>query len=286
MIAAEVSLILASGALVFSCASSANSKVNPSSAFMPGSFEPSWSDEFDGASVDASKWFVLNRHDQYWPETPWRRNYKAANVSIADVPGAEGRALRIATVKDGEGWSTGALVTKDYGKPARFEQAFGRFEARVKFPSRQGHWCAFWLMSDRVGDVNGSGRDGTEIDIMEKSRLGDWINHALHWDGYGSAHKSASRDVRGKGLNDGAWHVFRLDWYPDRYVFFVDGKETWRTADGGVSQSASHILLTEEIGNFGTGPDAWGGGPISAAALPDYFYVDWVRVSAWVPEAK
>jgi beta-glucanase (GH16 family) len=267
------------------CATTNEPPVDPYSALPPGAFSPSWSDEFDGEAVDASKWYVMDRHEKWWPETPWRRNYKAANVSIVDVPGAEGKALAIRTVRDGEGFSTGALQTKDNDKPARFQQAFGRFEARVRFPTQQGHWCAFWLMSDRVGEVNGNGRDGTEIDIMEKSRVSDWINHALHWDGYGDDHRSEGHDVKGMALDDGEWHTFRVDWYPDRYVFYVDGAETWRTVSGGVSQTPNYILLTEEIGNFGTGPDAWGGGPIEAAALPDYFYVDWVRVGSWVAAA-
>jgi beta-glucanase (GH16 family) len=267
------------------CSTTNEPPVDPYSTLPSGAFSPSWSDEFDGTAVDASKWYVIDRHEKWWPETPWRRNYKAANVSIAEVPGAEGKALVIRTVKDGEGFSTGALQTKDNDKSALFQQAYGRFEARVKFPTKAGHWCAFWLMSDRVGEVNGNGQDGTEIDIMEKSRLSDWINHALHWDGYGADHKSEGHDVKGMGLNDGGWHTFRVDWYPDRYVFYVDGTETWRTAAGGVSRTPNYILLTEEIGNFGTGAEAWGGGPIDAATLPDFFYVDWVRVSSWVPAA-
>jgi hypothetical protein len=75
----------------------------------------------------------------------------------------------------------------------------------------------------------------------------------------------------------------RLDWYRDQYVFFTDGKETWRTTDGGVSQAPNFIVFSEEIGNFGTGPDAWGVGPIEKANLPDYFYVDYVRVYVYMP---
>jgi hypothetical protein len=41
--------------------------------------------------------------------------------------------------------------------------------------------------------------------------------------------------------------------------------------------------VTEEIGNFGTGPTQWGVGPIEGAALPDEFRVDYVRVSRYIP---
>ena len=37
------------------------------------------------------------------------------------------------------------------------------------------------------------------------------------------------------GVMEG-WHTFSLLWLPDEYVFYVDGKETWRTKAGGVCQ--------------------------------------------------
>jgi hypothetical protein len=35
------------------------------------------------------------------------------------------------------------------------------------------------------------------------------------------------------------FHTFALYWKAEEYVFFVDGKETWRTAAGGVSPNAT-----------------------------------------------
>lgn len=261
--------------MLWACQSQAKTTYPPSDEQY--GFIESFSDEFDGPDIDLSKWYVLNRHDKYWPESPWRRNYKNENAYIEDG------ALVLRTVRDAKGFSSAAIQTKDDGKAARFQQRYGRWEARLKFPHCQGHWCAFWLMSDSVGREDGSGRDGTEIDIIEKASLSDRAQHALHWDGYGSAHKSASKALVGLGLNDGDWHVVRLDWFPSQYVFYLDGKETWRCNDGGVSQAMAYILLSEEIGNFGQGPEAWGGGPIENEALPDYFYVDYVRVWALSP---
>jgi len=249
----------------------------PVTAPSSGRFEPSWSDEFEGSAVDPARWHVLDEFVQAWPETPWRRNWKKENVTVEDG------TLVIRTVREPVGFSTGAVMTGDWGKPILFQQAFGRFEARVRFPKQQGHWCAFWLETLNVGQVDGSGRDGTEIDVMEKAWLLDQVQHTLHWDGYGAAHRSAAQLVAGRGVNDGGWHVFRLDWYPDEYVFFVDDRETWRTSAGGVCQAPSWVLLTEEIGNFGTGPGQWGVGPIEDATLPDEFRVDYVRVSRYVP---
>jgi hypothetical protein len=66
------------------------------------------------------------------------------------------------------------------------------------------------------------------------------------------------------------WHTFGLWWNPNEYVFFVDGKETWRTNAGGVSQVPEYIKLSDEIGDWA--------GDVKKAKLPDAFLVDYVRV--------
>ena len=66
------------------------------------------------------------------------------------------------------------------------------------------------------------------------------------------------------------FHTFGLWWKPDEYVFYVDGKETWRSKAGGVCQVPEYILLSDEIGNWA--------GDIAKANLPDQFCVDYVRV--------
>ena len=83
--------------------------------------------------------------------------------------------------------------------------------------------------NDCVGKIGDEGRDGTEIEIYEKPWLDDRINYALHWDGYGKAHKSQGKVVEVPGVMEG-FHTFALLWLPDQYVFYVDGKEMWRTS--------------------------------------------------------
>ena len=103
----------------------------------------------------------------------------------------------------------------------------------------------------------------------------DRITQNLHWDGYGEAHRSDGIKVDIPGVSKG-FHTFGLWWKPDEYVFTVDGKETWRTRSGGVSQVPEYIKLTEEIGTWG--------GDIRQAQLPDTFVVEFVRVYRLVPD--
>jgi len=213
-----------------------------------------WSDEFDGEVLDPAKWEIIGdmpRRDGFWVKED------------AYLDGKGNLVLR--TKKDGDRYTCGAVRTM-----GRFEHHFGFWEARCKFHTEVGHWPAFWLFSSPgVGIVGNEGRDGTEIDIMEKPWLDSKIQHALHWDGYGEHHRSKGKVVKPTGLNNG-FHTFALHWKPDEYVFYVDGNETWRTDAGGVSQVDAYIKLTEEIGDWG--------GDIAKAELPDHFLIDYVRV--------
>ncbi len=213
-----------------------------------------WSDEFNGTKIDTSKWEILGdwkRRDGYWIKED----------SYLDGKGN----LIIRTKKDGDRYTSGAMRTRN-----RFEHKFGYWVCRCKFPEQVGHWPAFWLHANSVGKVGNEGRDGTEIDIMEKPWLEDKITQNLHWDGYGAAHKNAGGKISTiPGISEG-FHTFGLHWKQDEYVFYVDGKETWRTNAGGVSQVPQYMKLTEEIGKWG--------GDITKAKLPDYFVADYVRV--------
>ena len=212
-----------------------------------------WSDEFDGTKIDEAKWEILGdwkRRDGYWVKQD------------AYLDGKGNLILR--TKKDGNRYTSGAVRTKN-----KFEHRFGYWVCRCKFPEQVGHWPAFWLHTNGVSRVGNEGTDGTEIDIMEKPWLQDRITQNLHWDGYGKQHKHAGTKVTIPGVSEG-FHTFALHWKPDEYVFYVDGKETWRTDAGGVSQVPQFAKLTEEIGKWG--------GDITTAKLPDYFTVDYVRV--------
>ena len=41
------------------------------------------------------------------------------------------------------------------------------------------------------------------------------------------------------------WHTYSLWWKADEYVFFVDGRETWRTTAGGVCQVPLYLKLSD-----------------------------------------
>ena len=78
------------------------------------------------------------------------------------------------------------------------------------------------------------------------------------------------------------WHVFAMDWRPDGYVFYCDGKEVSRT-NTHVSQVPQFILLTTEILGYRSAKKYAASGEtppfvIQGDFVDDAFIADYVRV--------
>ena len=213
-----------------------------------------WQDEFNGTSLDTSKW----RHRYPGP----RRDA----INHADAVSLDGLGhLILLTEQNDSLYYTGMIGTE-----GTFETTFGYFVCRAKLQSQIGHWSAFWLQSPALGqEIGNTATSGTEIDIFEYLRKeGDQVHFTLHWDGYKAEHKSIGSVRSIPGLSEG-WHTFGLLWTAEEYIFYVDGQETWRTTEA-ISQRGQYLILSLEVGNWA--------GDIKKAALPDSFFVDYVRV--------
>lgn len=234
-----------------------------------------WSDEFEGAGpIDSTKWEqpeYNRRSNDQGPDGWWSKE----DAYLDGEGHLVIRARRIDNRNDDNDpydYSTGAL--RSYG---RFEQKFGKFEARCQLPDQAGWWVAFWLFSTSVFNEDGSGQDGTEIDIMEGFGWNEIIHHNLHWDGYGEAHASDGFKQTIEGVGTG-FHTYTLEWSDSVYVFLVDGIETYRSNAGGVSQVPAYVKLTGELSTRpGLSGEGWANDP-SGSYFPDYFLVDYVRV--------
>jgi beta-glucanase (GH16 family) len=242
-------------------------------------FALTWSDEFDGTQLDPAKWKahggagVTVRRDGYW------------SLDMATV--SDGH-LRVASryIEEGLDGSPGGWYTAGLDTSGLFEQKYGYFEVRAKMPKGVGLWSAFWMMSNpgmmhdaTMSCVDGSGRDGTEIDIMESPYYYKaWPQrnstmHTIHYDGYGVAHRSQSiGDYYIRRPYD-TFHTYGLEWNENEYIFYIDGTETGRTNFGGASQVPEYLLLSVEHQNGG-----WAGDIRDNKSQPTDFVVDYVRV--------
>ncbi len=213
-----------------------------------------WSDEFDGTSLDRQKWDCR------------RLGRRRDAINVTDTVSVDGQGhLVLTTRRSGDEYHTAMIGTDN-----TFQTTYGYFECRAKLQTQVGHWSAFWIQSPTIGEPLGdTAAAGTEIDVYEYLRdFGDDVVHNLHWDAYGEHHQTVGGRATVEGLSDG-WHRFGVLWSEDGYVFYVDGKETWRT-DRAISKRPQYLILSLEVGPWA--------GDIAEATLPDHLYVDYVRV--------
>ena len=239
-------------------------------------FTLTFEDEFDG-ELDRSVW---SGHYQYGNKTEarkgsyWNQNLaytKDGNLIIPVVYLEEGMGGK------GAGWYSAGIDT-DSDSPNGFSQKFGYFECRCILPKGADIWSAFWLMNDGVYEADGSGQDGTEIDIFESDYYGKFprntVTSNLHFDGYGDAHqKLGAKPFMLKNNPYEEFNTYALEWNEDEYIFYINGVETFRTSFGGVSQNEEYLILSVEM----RGED---GIPAERENVPGddaQFIVDYVR---------
>lgn len=160
------------------------------------------------------------------------------------------------------------------GQP-KFMHKYGYYEIRCKLQTQPGWWSAFWLQSPVIGATLDPKLSGAEVDIMENFTSDGIILHNIHWKGYGDDHKHlGSGDIKIEDTPD-QYHRFGCHWSPGGYVYYADGKETWRV-NGPVSDIEQFILVSTECMGYRNSdqPDE----ELKKAVLPDYFVVDYVRV--------
>ncbi|MEO1011036.1 MAG: glycoside hydrolase family 16 protein [Bacteroidota bacterium] len=162
------------------------------------------------------------------------------------------------------------------------EQAYGRFEARMRLPFGQGYWPAFWLLGNNC-DENPWPACG-EIDIMEY--VGDEptvVLGSVHGPGY-SGGDAISKDFELENDRfDTGFHVFGIEWTPEYINYYVDDTLYQTLTPEDIAEETDdegewifdrpfYIVLNLAIG--GELP----GSPNSETIFPQTMLVDYVRV--------
>ncbi|MDR2687298.1 MAG: glycoside hydrolase family 16 protein [Oscillospiraceae bacterium] len=245
--------------------------------------ELTWSDEFEGDSLDLDKWRLFQNHHPYWSLDLAR--VENGQLHIATRYAEEGMRLHIpekyaketfsqempegyrACPDEGyvhcpPGWYSLGITTDD-----SFRQKFGYFETRCKLPKGVGIWSAFWMMNEQVLNAASSGRGGTEIDVFEAPfyrrrlpLLKNMVTTNLHYGGY--FNKTWRMKNIGKfRVNDpyDTFHTYGLEWNENEYVFYIDGVEAGRSSFGGVCQNEVFLHLSVEKETRGLQRLGWAG---------------------------
>ena len=246
-----------------------------------------WSDEFDGAALDPSKWNIQTGDGTAEGIPGWGNNelqsYQAANISVSG--GVLVITAREEDAGDGHAYTSGRINTA-----GKLDTTYGRIEASIQAPGGQGLWAAFWMLP--TDSAYGGWAAGGEIDILEvySRDPAPFAQAALH---YGMAWPLNTFDHAKYFDVDPAdgFHVYAVEWDEEEIRWFVDGvhfhtvrrntywtyyqdAETRAHVSGGVSAPFDrpfHLLLNLAVG--GNLP-----GAPTAGALPGELKVDYVRV--------
>gem|GEM_PF-6036308 len=138
----------------------------PALAEAPQSRALLWQDTFAqplGSPPDPSKW-THDLGDHGWGNAELQAYTDSpANASIvADPDATGGRALAIRALRDE---ASGRITSARIKTQGKFATRFGRIEARLKLPSGQGIWPAFWTLGETIAEAGWPACG--EIDIME-----------------------------------------------------------------------------------------------------------------------
>jgi beta-glucanase (GH16 family) len=233
-----------------------------------------FSDDFDGPSLDHRKWVTcywwdrggctnLGNHELQW--------YQVGNVSVANGQ-LHLRAKRETVEGEGDSYeftsgliSTGRSVAAT-SDAAKFDFQYGYAEMRARLPAGRGLLPAFWMLPSSHEPV-------PEIDIMEV--LGDkpdTLYTHLHYRVFPGSKRHQQGVVKAPDLSAG-WHVFAVDWRPDRIIWYLDGTECWRFEDADhIPTERMYLLINLAVGG------KWPGPPDNSTHFPAELVVDYVRV--------
>jgi len=237
----------------------------------------SWSDEFngpDGSLPDSTKWtYDLGGNG-------WGNGELESYTSRAQNAQIQGGNLVISAIHEAYKGADGILCNYTSARlktEGIFYQTYGRFEARIKIPSGQGMWPAFWMLGESFPSTPWP--TCGEIDIMENigSQPAD-LYGSIHGPGFIGGSLSTRYALPTGNLSDD-FHIYSLEWIPGQINMYLDSilYATYTTASlpGGatwVFDQPFFLLLNVAVGG------SWPGAPNGATVFPQTMLVDYVRV--------
>ncbi|CDW84395.1 glycoside hydrolase family 16 [Stylonychia lemnae] len=227
-----------------------------------------WNDEFNGTSIDSSKW----NHDI--GGNGWGNEELEYYTDRAENSYVKGGFLHIQGLK--EDYNGSQYTSARINSLGKFSQKFGKFEIRAKLPTGQGVWPAFWMLGDNLNQV-GWPTCG-DIDVFEMIGKQPSVAHgSLHAKGLDTTKEYTSQ----QGFADD-YHTFGIEWYPSKVDFYIDGN-TYFSVDKSTTQgdwpydrNSFFIILNLAIGGN------WPGNPDETTNFPALYTIDYVRVYKYV----
>jgi beta-glucanase (GH16 family) len=172
---------------------------------------------------------------------------------------------------EGSSYTSARILTK-----GKFEQAYGRFEARIRLPYGQGLWPAFWMLGADI-DANPWPAAG-EIDIMEyRGQEPTTILGSVHGPGYSGGNAISKSYTLENDRFDTGFHVFGIEWGPEYVNYYVDDVLYNQITPADVTgewvfNKPFFILINMAVGG------SFVGSPNAETVFPQTMLIDYVRV--------
>jgi len=179
-------------------------------------YELVWADEFEGSAgqlPDTSKWvFDIG--------TDWGNSQLEYDTDRKENCSHDGKG-NLAIYARKENFAGSAFTSARIKTQGKFEQAYGRFEARIKLPYGPGIWPAFWLLGANIEEEPWP--QCGEIDIMEfRGQEPHLIHGTLHGPGYSGGASITKSFSYPETRFDVDFHIYAVEWGEDYIQFFVD----------------------------------------------------------------
>ena len=230
-----------------------------------------WSDEFDGNSLDLTKWdYDIGTG---CPDLcGWGNNelqyYRSQNVSVGS-----GVVTFTAQREDFQSnqYTSGKIVTRNIQS---FQ--YGRLDIRALMPAGgQGMWPALWLLGINQPTVGWPACG--EIDVMEMiggRNRENQISGNVFWEDGGVREAPSTYQLSGKTFFD-EYHVFSIEWVENEILWYVNDELYKSFNTNGVAKDEFRlpfyfIMNLAVGGNFPGNPD-------NTTSLPSQMKVDYVR---------
>jgi len=222
-----------------------------------------WADEFNYTGLpDTNSW----RHEEGYIANNELQDYTHQRIENSVV--GKGNLMIIGRK---EPWDWAGYTSARINTLGKHSWTYGKFEARMKLPTGQGIWPAFWMLGDNIEKIGWP--ECGEIDIMEHINNENILYGTLHWDNQGHVQDGGKTPC--KVAN---YHDYAVEWDADSIKWFLDGRQYHRVVikDSANSTSEFHkpcyLIFNLAIGGN------WPGNPDSTTVFPDTVFVDWVRV--------
>ena len=261
-------VILSSSSEESSNSSSSSNKVTePAEVYL-------WNDEFDGETIDTSKW----TYDIGTGSNGWGNNEKEYYTSRKDNAYIKDGVLHICAKKEdyeGQKYTSARMLTK-----GKFAFKYGTVEARIALPTGKGIWPAFWMLGENF-DTVGWPACG-EIDIIEAVNSENIVYGTNHWANgseyatYGN-NTGSYRDQKHK-MDITQFHTYKFTW-DEKYIrMFVDDfmyhEILIENSTGDTEEFHKPFFFLLNVAVAGN----WPGFEVDDTQFPNEMLVDYIRV--------